>query len=287
MPTRASQGPGRADRENVPIVRRRVEMRDVGRGGQSGFARLPDLVARLTTMSQGLDYSLDGHSLTYTAREGGTLSEFDRLMMDAIDSVATVPLRLTNRHGLLGTHATGFHDQVIFDAFDSGYLDVDDLLASSDLGIQVALAHVVTERSRTPDYDRRVGTPGLACAFPHAHAAGITAEERVLRGFFEDPTIRVGPEPAHPNIGPGSHITVRVYRNSRHDTIRWRITRGTGTTAGLDPSSVQVTTHDGKTMTAEEYRDLLQEERIRGQVETERLRGATEYREGGRAVPAP
>ena len=270
-----------------PVVRRRVEMRDVGRGEQSGFARLPDLIARLNAISQGLTLSMNGAELTYTLRPGGRLSELDRLLQRVVDQEAVVPLRLTNRHGLLGTHAGGFSDQVIFDAYDSGYLDVDDLLASSDLGIQVALAHVLTERSTTRDYDRRIGTAGLGPSFAAAHGRGITAEEQVLHDFFGDPTIRVGPEPAHPAIGAGSLVTARTYRNSRHDSIRWRIRRGAGKAAGVDPSELSVRTHDGRTLTAEEYRDQLRDEAVAAQVESERLRGATEHTEGARRVPAP
>jgi hypothetical protein len=268
-------------------VRRRVEMRDVGRGEQSGFARLPELVARLNAISQGLTLSLDGANLTYAVRADGTLSEFDRMLMRAIDLPAVVPLRLTNRHGRMGTHATGFPVQVIFDQFAEGYLDVDDLLASTDLGLEIALGHVLAERAAAPNYAHRIGTPGLMPAFPAAHAAGIAAEVQVLRDFFADPTIRTLPEPAHPAVGPGSLITVRRYRNSRGDVIEWRIARGAGATSGVDPNSIRVRTHDGRTLSAEEYRDLLQQEAIGRQVEHERLRGATEHREGGRGVPAP
>lgn len=268
-------------------VRRRVEMRDVGRGEQSGFARLPEFIERLNAMSTGLTYALAGANLTYTVKAGGTLSEFDRMMMRFIDLPAVLPLRLTSRSGLLGSPATGFHDQVISDAFTSGYLDIDDILASTDLGLQVALAHILTERSATRDYARRLGTPGLDAAFAGPHARGITAEEQVLRDFFGDPTIRALPEPVHPAIGAGSHITARNYRNSRRDIIQWRILRGSGKSAGVDPNSIRVLTRDGRTLTAEEYRDLLLAERIRTQIERERLGGATEYSEGGRRIPAP
>jgi hypothetical protein len=271
----------------APVIRRRIQMRDVGRGEQSGFARLPELVQRLTTMSEGLTFSLNVDDLEYAVRPDGTLSEFDRLMMRVIDLPATLPLRLTNRRGLLGSHATGFPVQVVFDQFPSGYLDVDDLLASSDLGIQVALAHVLTERAAVRDYARRLGTPGLVTAFPGAHGAGIAAEVQILRDFFGDATITVLPEPVHAAVGPGSRITVRRYRNSRGDTIEWRIARGAGATAGLDPSTIRVRTVDGRTLTAEEYRDLLRLEARDAQVRSERQRGATEHRAGSGSVPAP
>lgn len=39
--------------------------------------------------------------------------------------------------------------------------------------------------------------------------------------------------------------------------------------------------------TAQEYRQILEAERIATQVERERLNGADEHREGGHGVPAP
>jgi hypothetical protein len=54
----------------------------------------------------------------------------------------------------------------------------------------------------------------------------------------------------------------RVFRNARRDLIRRVITRGTGAQTGVDASSIEVTLHDGRHMTADEYRRLLEEERI-------------------------
>jgi hypothetical protein len=269
------------------VILRQIETRDVGRGEQSGFARLPQLVQRLNGMSSGVTYGLNGASLTYVVRDGGTPSPFDRTMMSIIDLPAVVPLRLTSRQGLLGSRAAGFNDQVIIDSFQSGYVDIDDLLASTDLGLQTALVHVLTERSTTRDYARRLGTPSLGADFGGGHARGIAAEERLLRDYFDDPTIRALAEPIHAAIGPGSRITVRVYRNSRRDTLQWRMVRGAGANAGVDPSSIRVITRDGRTLSAEEYRDLLDGERIAGQKRRERLGGATEYMQGGRRVPPP
>jgi hypothetical protein len=54
----------------------------------------------------------------------------------------------------------------------------------------------------------------------------------------------------------------------------------------VDTSSIDVITPDGRHMTADEYRRLLEEERIQDQTASERLRGAGEHREGGRLIPA-
>lgn len=264
-------------------IQRRVAMRDVGRGEQSGFARVGELIARLNAISTGLDFAVTGGELTYTLRVGGHLSEFDRQMQGFIDQDAVIPLRFTNRHGLLGDRVTGFNDRVFEDAWASGYVDIDDLLASSDLGLQSVLVHFLRERSATRNYARRIGStsldtrlPAPAREFARAHALGIEAEVAVLRDFFGDPTIRFISEPGVGGIA-------RVYRNSRRDRIRTRV-RSQG---GVDAVTIDVLTTDGRVLTPEEYRDLLEAERIRQQVERERLGGAAEHFEGGRGVPAP
>jgi len=143
-----------------------VSLRDVGRGDQSGFARVPELVERLNHVSLGLSFTLhqDGRLqyLEYTRILPLDLcSEFDRQMIALIDDTADIPLRLTNRHGLIGSFTVDvagtrtFHPEggVFEDAWQSGYVDIDDLLASSDLGMQDVLVHFITERQArsTPD----------------------------------------------------------------------------------------------------------------------------------------
>jgi len=264
-------------------IQRIVEMRDVGRGEQSGFARLPELMTRINAISQGLTFSLNGsNQLTYTIRVGGTLSEFDRLMMGFIDQAALIPLRLTNRHGLLGSKATGFNTRVDVDAFTSGYVDIDDLLASDDLALQSVLLHFIRERTASPNYARRIGTNTFTQKeFDTAHALGIEAEAALLRDFFGDPSIHIVNDSPSPTVR-------RVFRNTRGDLIRRRVTIGRGADAGVDAMSIDVLTRDGKVHTAQEYRQILEAERaITAQVRHEELHGADEHREGGHGVPAP
>ncbi len=260
-----------------PAVRRRVQMRDVGHGEQSGFARLPELIDRLNAMSPSLVFSMNGSDLAYAQSPGTTPTEFERRMIALIDQGAVLPLRLTNRHGLLGSHAAGFHDQVDADAYTSGYVDIDDLLASTDLGLQSLLVHFLTERAATTGYAHRIGTAFTQMEFDIGHARGIDAERDVLRDFFGDPTIRLVADSVSPSIR-------RVFRNDRGDTIRRRITRGTGAETGVHASSIEVITKDRRRMTAAEYRELLATER---QISRERLGGATEHREGTGSMPAP
>jgi Domain of unknown function (DUF4157) len=283
-------------------IQRKVEMRDVGRGDQSGFARLPELVDRLNSISQGLRFSVhDGGELAYQVRDslghlvpahhavelgyevqaGKSPSNFDSQMKAFIDQDPVIPLRLTNRHSLLGDPAHGFHVQVDVDAWVSGYVDIDDLLASSDLGLQSVLVHFLRERSATAMYSQRIGGANLSDAeFNRAHDLGIEAEAQLLRDFFGDLTIRIVSDSPSPTIR-------RVFRNSRRDIIRRRVSHGSGPQRGVDASSIEVVTRDGVTHTAEEYREILEREHTARQVEGERLRGAAEHFEGGHAVPPP
>lgn len=151
-----------ADRANVRrvaatvppgTIQRKVAMRDVGKGEQSGFARVPELITRLNTVSTGLIFALTGSDLTYTVKPGGKLSNFDTQMQGFIDQAAVIPLRFTNRHGLLGDKVHGFTESVTEDAWSSAYVDIDDLLASNELGMQEVLVHFLPQRAQRHDPD--------------------------------------------------------------------------------------------------------------------------------------
>ena len=258
-------------------IQRRVQMRDVGKGEQSGLAKLPDLVARLNAVSGGLTFSLSpANDLTYEVRQQSGLTEFDRQMMGFIDQATLIPLRLTKASGR-GEITPGVFEPIFADRFDAGYVDVDDLLASDALSFQFDVVHFMAERAATKDYARRIGTFTEADLpeFNRSHNIGLQAEIRVLQDFFSDPTIRF--------LGAGTAPVFRVWRNSDGDFIRARgASRG-----GLDVMTVEVTTRDGKRFTAEGYKSLREQRSVKKQIEGERLRGATEHREGGRNVPAP
>jgi hypothetical protein len=196
-------------------MQRSIELRDVGRGEQSGFDRRSDLIARLNAVSGGLTFSLDGaNMLRYVSKPGAALSGFDRQMIEFIDAPGLIPLRLTTSQGLLGDPKSGrFPGHVDGDAWASGYVDIDDMLASDDLGFQVVMVHFLRERATTHDYARRIGTLNDSSPeFDAAHARGVGAEVRLLRDFFGDPTI---------TLLADSHGDVfRAYRNSRGDVIR-------------------------------------------------------------------
>jgi hypothetical protein len=253
-------------------IQRTVEMRDVGSGDQSGFERLPELIDRLNAMATGGTFSVSAGGaaahrvrnlagdlvqgnqtvlLQYTPKEGATQSFFETRLRAFIGQAAPIPLRLTNRHGLLGDAAHGFHTQVDVDAWRSGYVDLDDVLGSSDLGLQSVLLHFLTERGATANYAHRIGGANFTNPeFQRVHGRGIDAEAQLLQDFFGDPTIHIVNDSPSPTVR-------RVFRNSRRDLIRRRITRGQGDQRGVDASSIEVITHDGVTHTAEQYREIL------------------------------
>jgi hypothetical protein len=261
----------------------RVSVRDVGRGEFSGIPRVPELLARLDALGSGLAYSVVDGLLAVTRVEGSPLTEFGRQMQAFVDAGADIPVRMTNRHGLQGDRVSGFTTPVDVDAWETGYVDIDDLLAASDLGLQTLLVHLLRERQVTPGYARRMASPStdgrdpaVFAEFQLHHTSGIEAELAVLRDFFGDPSIRLLDRDR------------RWFRNDRRDVIRERDTVGRGAQRGVLAVDWEVVIRaTGQVVTAEEYRALREQEAVHDQVERERLGGATEHREGGHGVPAP
>jgi Domain of unknown function (DUF4157) len=251
------------------MVQRKVEMRDVATGGESGFARLPELVARLNGISHALTYTIEGKKLTYKQQSGATTSDFDTKMMSFIDQGVVIPLILAN-------HKQNIHISV--DDYKTGTVDMDDILAADDLNLQIELVHFLTERTATKNYASRIGPDAHIPMeeFKAAHAKGLTAETELLRNFFIDYSIVFD----HPGPQPVS----RTFKNERGDQIQVLH----ASTDGLDVYTTRVTLLNGQTMTALEYKDLLAKERTARQIEAQRVRAnMTEYREGGRSVPSP
>jgi Domain of unknown function (DUF4157) len=263
---------------------RRIPLRDGGRGLGSGMSHIDQLIARLNAMSTGLDFAVVAGALDATLRPRGTLSEFDRQMKAFVDDATPIPMRMVTRHNRLGNRLTGFRETIDVDNWRDGYVDIDDLLASSDLGLQIALVHFLRERQATRRYDARIGTPsmdpnfaGPAAEFNGVHGAGLQRELLVLRDFFSDPSIVV------------LDADSRRFRNDRGHRINMRTRIGRGVESGIFAVNFEVVIPGPprRVMTAEAYRDMRRAEATAAQIEGERLRGATEHREGGRSVPAP
>ena len=227
-------------------IDRKIEVRDVGRGEQSGFARVPEFIERLNGLSPSLTWRLEGRELVFEQTPDSTPTNFESQLMALVNQEAVLPMRMTNRHGLLGDKASGFHDSVDGDAFTSGYVDIDDLLVGDDLGFQMLLVHFLTERAATSNYARRIGTDFSEAEFNRGHSLGIEAEAEILRAFFGDPSIRI--------VADSPSVTVRrVFRNSRGDRIRRRIRLGRGEETGVNASSVDVVTAGNIATTPEDY----------------------------------
>jgi hypothetical protein len=234
---------------------RRVEVRGVPWEPESGISRLPELLARMNAISPSLTFSMDGDTLRYEQRvDPKPPNSFDLQMMDLIDRDDLLPVRLVNRQALIGDAVNGYHLSVDGDAFQSGYVDIDDLLAGDDLGFQMLLLHFLTERAVTRNYAHRVGTNFPEVEFRHGHAMGIEAEAQILREFFGDPTIVIWEDSPSPTVR-------RVFfSRRRHDKFRRRITLGRGADQGVNASSVDVVTHQGQVLTPDAYLELLRRE---------------------------
>jgi hypothetical protein len=267
-----------------PGAQSRLSMRDVGRGEASRFARLGELVIRLNAMSRRLNFAVVDGELTCTAMPGGAMNNIDQQMKGFIDSPKLTSLRLVNSQGLSRDADGDYVDRVAIDDWSSDYVDIDDLLASTDFGLQSALVHLRVECMATANYALRMGSTGMDSTrrevqpeLDRNHARGIDADVALVRDFFGDLTIR------HVPGAKGGSIQ-HVDTNSRRDRIHTRMqVRRQVATLWLSA----VLHADGRVPTAEASRDMIEDERTASQVRRERLNGATEYRGGGRSVPVP
>jgi hypothetical protein len=191
-------------------IQRVIELRPPGRGEASAFDRAGELIDRLNAQSSAIQYTLDVRTLRYNIVDAATLTAFDRMMRDFIDNAAIVPMRLITSQGRIV--GPGFSSPVIGDAAESGYVDLDDMLATDDLSFQSILVHFLTERFNIRNYERRIGT--AMPEFNRAHEAGHTAQAQHLRDVLSDPSIVFNYEEPKPN--GDAHIvfrsTTRGYR---------------------------------------------------------------------------
>jgi len=182
--------------QSTPNIQRRVELRPPGRGEASGFGRVQELIDRLNNLPpqpRPMTYRLDGQVLAYDLHDEANLTAFDRQMRAFIDRGVTVPMRLITSQGLStrpGNPPGTPLEPIDVDFYDMGYVDIEDLLASDDLSLQLNIVHILEERFQTPNYARRIGTVISDATFNRAHRAGLNAETTLLQNLFSDPTIR-------------------------------------------------------------------------------------------------
>jgi hypothetical protein len=172
------------NRATRALLQRAVQLRPPGRGEASAFDRAGELVDRINQQTPGVVYELaaDGRTLTYTVLDGSLLENFDRKLIEFIDNPAVAPMRLITNEGLVDGQ------RLLIDSLQLAYVDLDDMLASSDLSFQLNLIHFLEERLAVRNYERRIGTD-MSADFPRAHAAGLRSETEHLRSVVGDPTI--------------------------------------------------------------------------------------------------
>lgn len=262
------------NRAATRVLSRAVEMRAPGRGEASAFERRDEFLARINSQTPGVLYGLDADNrLTYDVLDASSVENFDTKMMQFIDDTNLAPMRLITNAGLVDGQ------RLLIDSFNLAYVDLDDMLACSDLSFQMNLIHFLEERLAIPDYARKIGTN--IAGFNRAHHAGLVAETEHLRSVVGDPTIEFVFEE---DQGNG-----RLVFGFRSRPNKYRIfhifTRRRGGVQGGDVFVLK----DGerRQITIEEFLEQRRAAATAAQVERERLQGATEHREGGRSVPAP
>lgn len=172
-------------------IRRVLELRPPGRGEASAFDRAQEPVDRLNRLTTALRYRLEGRVLHYELVDEARLNEFDRQMRALMDQAAVVPMRLITGAGYVQAGPGAPFEPALQDTWTSGYVDLDDLMASDDLGFKTQLVHFLTERAQTRNYERRIGSPTFTLAeFNRVHQRGYEAEQRVLRDEIGDPSLR-------------------------------------------------------------------------------------------------
>jgi hypothetical protein len=179
-PTPAKPTPAKP---TAPKATETLEVRPPGPGERSAFDRRQELIDRLNAVSTGIRYRLEDRTIRYELLDEAALTHFDREMRRFADAAEVIPMRLINRTGLIAG------EPLAFDSFIEAYVDLDDLLASSDLGMQMILLHFLTERAQVRDYARLIGVPDLGKFFKKAHRAGLEAQAALLRAVLGDATI--------------------------------------------------------------------------------------------------
>jgi hypothetical protein len=238
-------------------IQRTIELRPPGRGEATAFDRAQELVDRLNALSLALSYSLgaDGRTLNYRILLPDRINNFDQQMMDFIDLEQVIPMRLITSAGTVGGIP------IVGDDFLRGYVDLDDLMASDDLGFQSIMVHFLEERAVTRRYEQRIGTPGLDLntpagnrTFTRGHRAGHNAQAEHFRDVFNDPSIVFNRERRRNNAGDADII----FRSRTHNyrilvTLRRALTSAAGARPrNLTGGTVSVR-HQGQNFTVEDF----------------------------------
>jgi hypothetical protein len=197
------------NRATARTLQRVLQVRPPGRGEASAYGRRQELIDRLNRMSPAMEYFLrdDERTMGFAVIDEEFLTPFDRRMREFMSpDTQLIPMRLITREGYVGGAP------LRMDSLQEGYVDLDDLLASSDLGMQMILIHFLTERSRVPNYARRIGTP---MPFDAPHRAGRDAEAQHLRDLIGDDSINYVYEERRDPANPATSRYVIGFRSRR------------------------------------------------------------------------
>jgi hypothetical protein len=229
-------------------LQRVVELRPPGAREASAFDRRQELVDRLNAQSAAVQYRLEGRVLRPDVKDNAALRNFDRQMIAFMDGAALLPLRLVTHEARARVGNAGPFFPIIADAFASGYVDLDDLLAADDLAFQSMLVHFLRERASTPNYAHRIGMPDMdtQAVFHPAHEAGHTAQAEHFQDIFSDPSIRFNYEERKPD--GSAHI---VFRSHDAGYRVFLIIRRLG--GEVSNSEVRVHTRDRRWRTVQEF----------------------------------
>ena len=166
---------------------------------------------------------------------------FDRQLRAFIDRAEIVPMRLITGSGYVGG------GPLLVDSLQLGYVDIDDLLASDDLGVQSNIIHLLTERFAVRDYNRRLGTAGVGAEWNRVHPMGLRAEALFFQDVFNDPSIRFSWDRTAAN---GNYLA--VFRSTSEGfRVMLQIRGGRRERRG---TQISVRTRDGRTLTPDVFR---------------------------------
>lgn len=235
-----------ADRAEGHELRRKVEFRPPGKGEANAFPRAQEIIDRLNKQSAAIQYKLDGHELKYTIVDAANLTFFDRMMRKFIDEDQTVPLRLITGEGKVG--GGGVFVPVLIDSFNSGYVDVDDLMATDEQSFQNWFTHILTERFHVKRYAHLLGTPDINPLFEGAHAAAQQAEAQRLQDVLRDPFIRFVFE----EIKPDGKTAERGFRSKPGKYSVFLVTHNVG--SNVSRTEMFVIKADGTRLSLEDFR---------------------------------
>jgi Domain of unknown function (DUF4157) len=244
----AGVGPRAGASGGPAALQRVVELRPPGAREASAFDRRQELVDRLNAQSAAVQYRLDGRVLRPDVKDNAALRNFDRQMIAFMDGAALLPLRLVTHEARARVGNAGPFFPIVADAFASGYVDLDDLLAADDLAFQSMLVHFLRERASTPNYAHRIGMPDMdtQAVFRPAHEAGHTAQAEHFQDIFGDPSIRFNYEERKPD--GSAHI---VFRSHDAGYRVFLIIRRLG--GEVSNSEVRVQTRDRRWRTVQQF----------------------------------